>query len=417
MNKRSFLFLAALLSLVLVIGGCGDTQEPNLPPSDTAEFTGNFDAGGGEFLLSRIDQPGMLPLRIDLVGSNLTVDETDSTLSIDVVVVNRGREPLYPQAIIWVSQFRPSTVSVVNPDIVPPFVGPMDPNLFGFDYSELLGDDGVLLPGESSQPHRWIFQDPGLVSFSFVARAEFQIHPPGAFIAGRVFLDANRDGLPQPDEGPFPGSVIRVTTPSGDHLRAIPDSLGRYRTPAREPGLYELQLVTMLDGLWCSTTPNPLQVIVSTTADGTLVPFEHADFGAVFGPCDSLPPAPPVEMSPVPPEMLEPQDWYHLLNAQLEGTRLHLRVGFSGCSPDHFFQLFAGMPSGVGIPEMPHTWLRLVHDSHGEMCEAWFERDLVYDLSPILDVFNIQPGFSVHLTLEDPAGQVMEFELERKILR
>jgi hypothetical protein len=109
--------------------------------------------------------------------------------------------------------------------------------------------------------------------------------------------------------------------------------------------------------------------------------------------------------------MVEPQDWYRFLGSHLEGTRLHLRVGFSGCSPDHAFQLFAGLPSDEEIPELPHTWLRLAHDSHGEMCEAWFERDLVYDLRPILDSFGIQPGFAIHLALEDPTGQVVEFFL------
>ena len=413
MRTRTLLVSLALLSMLLLLSACGDTNEPALTPSGDAGFQGNFDASGGSFLLSRIDQPGVVPLRIDLIGSNLKVDPATSTLSIDVEVVNRGRLPLYPQALIWVSQFNPISVSVLNPDIVPPAVGPMDPNFFGFDYSQLLGDDGVLAPGEHSQPHIWIFSDPEMQSFSFFARAEFAPENPTGGISGRVFMDANRDGIPQPDEGPFPGSVVMVTTPSGDHLRAMPDSMGVYRVPAREAGLYELRLDIMLDCIWCITTPNPLQVILSTTPDGSPRSFDHADFGAVLGPC-SPPPIPQVVMFGGAPGDLQPQDWYRLLDSRLMGTELRLHVGFSGCSPDHPFQLFAGLPApDPGLPEIPQTWLRLTHDSHGELCEAWFERDLVYDLQPILDAFGMGPDGSgmIHLTLEDPTGQVVEFEL------
>ncbi len=410
--RTRLLFLPAAILALLLVGGCGDTQTPGLPEADEAQFDGNFDADGGSFLLSRIDQPGFEPLRVDLIGSNLRADSTTSTLSIDVAVRNRGDLPLYPRAIIWISKLDPPGVTVINADLLPPELGPMDPSLFGFDYSGLLGEDGVLESGETSEPRTWVFSDPGLQSFSFFARAEFGAEPPPlAGIHGRVFNDENRDGVPQPDEGAFPGAMVEATTPSGDHLRSFADSLGHYRIPVKEAGLYELRLEILVDCIYCITTPNPLQVIIASGPDGQPLPYDHADFGAVMGPCGP----PPVTLVPGPPDDVQPQDEYHLLAAHLEGTRLHLRVGFSGCSPDHFFELFAGLPEPEPeLPELPHTWLRLAHDSHGEECLAWFERDLFYELRPILDAFAIEPGFSIHLTLEDPTGQVVEFELERQ---
>ena len=64
----------------------------------------------------------------------------------------------------------------------------------------------------------------------------------GSFISGMVFLDANRDGIRDDNEGPFAGLVVVANSPSGEHLEAMPNEMGFYRLPAKEVGLYELRL-------------------------------------------------------------------------------------------------------------------------------------------------------------------------------
>src|SRR5262245_13871186 len=98
------------------------------------------------------------------------------------------------------------------------------------------------------------------------------------------------------------------------------------------------------------------------------------------GPGDSGSPIPPVGLVDSP-LLVTPQDPYALLEATLTGDILTLRVGFSGCSPDHRFTLYAGRYFQESIPVQ--TPLVLSHDALGESCEAYFERTLRFDLDPI----------------------------------
>jgi hypothetical protein len=396
---------------------CSDSTAPTPPSSNEASFDGSFDPLDNSFLLSRIQEPDNPPLAVDLRGSNLQLDAQTSTLSIDVAVVNQSGQPLYPPAIIWVQQFTPIGVTVQNPDILPPYVGPLDPDFFGFDYSNLLGSDGVLMADESSEPHTWVIHDPNLGSFSFVAHAEFGL-AAGSSISGTTFHDSNYDGTRQRNEGPLEGALIRALSPSGQQLEAMPNEMGFYRLSVTEPGLYQVQLESSLAcvaSLWdcpmCYTTPRIRQVFLTPDPDGRPLSLDQVDFGAVPGPCPGTPW--PTHLTEAPPDSLMPQDVYALLAGTIEGKLLTLWVSFSGCSIDHEFALFAGLPFTMESGEA-HTWLRLTHDDRGELCDAWFERSLTFDLQSVIDAYLQSHGETGPIVLElvDPAGQKMQFRLE-----
>ena len=130
-----------------------------------------------------------------------------------------------------------------------------------------------------------------------------------------------------------------------------------------------------------ATTPNPLQVILPPGPGGIPESYLHADFGFA----NDFPP-PPGDAEPVgfwedPSDSLE-LDPYALLDIRLERLILELRVGFSGCGDRHPFALY--MVGGFMESNPVQAKLLLSHDDHGELCDAYFEKTLRYDLSPIL---------------------------------
>lgn len=272
------------LVLALLFVGCSDSTAPDNQLPGPVPFEGHFDAEGGTFLLGRTEVavPGGVPVPVELVGSNLTVDSRTDRVEIDVALSNLGARPLYPPALVWVSDFLPNTVRVVNANLALPHP---ELDVFGFDYSELLGPDGMLASGETSEAYRWAFYDPGLVSFSFAAEVEMAVEPPPAFIRGGVFADENQDGIRQRDEGPWPYGFMHLQRPDGSRDAAYCDENGAFTFIVGQPGLYQLRLESLVDCIVCFTTPNPLEVLIVEEPDGTLRSFEQAVFGAICGAC------------------------------------------------------------------------------------------------------------------------------------
>jgi hypothetical protein len=247
-------------------------------------FEGHYDAGDGSFVLERVDVtvPGGIPVPVELVGSNLEVDPDHGFVRVDVALRNVGNQPLYPPAIVWVSDFVPDTVHVTNWNVALP--QPLI-EVWGFDYTRLLGPDEILVPGASSETYRWAFHDPGLESFSFAAEVEMAIEPPPAYIGGGVFADENQDGIRQRNEGPWPHGIMHLIRPDGSRDAAFCGDNGAFRFIVDQPGLYRLRLESLVDCIVCFTTPNPLEVMIVEEPDGTLRSFESAVFGAICGAC------------------------------------------------------------------------------------------------------------------------------------
>jgi hypothetical protein len=408
-------FIPFGLLLALIAAGCSDSTEPQgTADLGSRDFQGAVDPGHGTFLLETIDSTTGtgVPIQVDLIGSNLEVNAELSRVSFDVAVRNRGDVPLHAPGEIVVFNLVPWTVYPLNADRAdcPPRMGPLPDSRdcrFAYDYSALLGDDAILSPGEVSQAKRWVFQVPGLTPFSFGAGARFGLTPDRPRIAGVVFADANENGHLDPGEPGFGGGTIQVNGPGLDSLVVTVPPEGAYAIPIENAGLYTLFAVPPPTFAPVrSTTPNPLQVLILNGADGRPQSYLHADFGFANERPDSIP---DVGFWDGPPDSL-PQDSYGLLRIGLEGLVLRLRVGFSGCSPDQPFALFM---VGTFMESHPvQAAVVLAHDSRGEMCDAYFERSLAYDLSPILRRAHELYGVSeVLVNFRTPNGEVHQFRL------
>lgn len=281
---RKSLWLATAL---LLFPGCDDSTGPSPSTTNPAEFEGSFDPTTPSFVLQRVEipVPGAAPLPVELVGSNLAVHEDQGLVALDVAIRNIGQQFLYPPAIAWVSDFVPPAVQVINSNFPQP--GPILTR-WGFDYSRLLGQDDMLVPGAESEPYRWRFHDPGLEAFSFSVLIEANLEPPVAVISGGVFEDLNGNGIRERNEPPWLVCVVHLTEPDGSMHIASLDEVGAFRFIVDEVGLYQLRLESLVDCPVCYTTPNPLEVLLTPAPDGRPVSFGQAVFGGYCGECGIL---------------------------------------------------------------------------------------------------------------------------------
>jgi hypothetical protein len=374
--------IAALVSLTILAGGCSDSERPSTTDESTgaAPFAGTIKPGEGTFVLQDLGEPvpGQTPVRVALLGRNLQVDEAAENVSIDVAILNEGSTPLYPPAMIWLSDLVPPGVAVLNADLVPVTI--RDSPLYGFDYSALLGG-WALAPHDTSGAKTWSFHVPGLTAFSFRARAEFGLVPDHAAISGLVFLDRDRNGTLDPGDPPFPNGRVVVLQPDGSSVVAPVGQEGRYAVPAAQTGLYRLTYEPLIR-CRCEvlfTTPNPLTVLLPPGPDGRPVGYPNADFGAyVKQTVDSIP---PVVLAPAPLDSLR-GDPYMFRGAVISGDVIALDVGFSGCGPDHPFVLY-WVPGPEASPVLRSIDLVLAYDDLGELCPAFWQKEIRFSLAPI----------------------------------
>jgi hypothetical protein len=381
------------LSLGLAAAGCSDSTAPSSGSNTgSGSFQGSIDPGASSFVLDSIDSVivGGIRVRVDLIGSNLRIDTADHTVSLDVAIRNAGSLPLYGPAEVVIFDLNPYMVEAINPDRVencPPRESPIIDSRgcrFAWDYSMLLGDDGILSAGETSAAKTWRFHLAEMTAFSFGASARFGITPDRPRIAGTVFADPNRNGQRDPDEAGFGGGTITVNGPGADGVTVMVPPDGHYVVPITQGGLFSLLAVPPPTfAAVVPTTPNPLQVLIVSGADGNPESYLHADFGFA----NEIFPPPPDSVGTVgfwdgPPDSLA-MDPYSLLDLSFDGRILRLHVGYSGCSPEQPFALF--MVGEFAKSDPAQADLLLSHDGLGQLCDAYFTKDLAYDLTPILD--------------------------------
>ncbi|MGD8395175.1 MAG: hypothetical protein PVF43_06845 [Candidatus Eiseniibacteriota bacterium] len=395
-NLRSPVLVLAgvcLLSIacVLLLASCspsaGDLTGAGDDSSDGeagAYFASDLDPAAETFVFRRLDAvpQDQEAAPVELVGSDLVVDPATETLSLDVALRNASDRPLYPAALVYLRDFTPASVIVLNPDGVDSTIAPGEPSQVAsyiFDYSDLLGAEGYLPPRGQSGTKRWEFADPGLGAFSFAAQARFGLGEPEAFLGGTAFWDADGDGVRDPDEPPIRPGIVHVAQDGGAGLVTEVGEEGGWRVPIREPGLYTARFqIPLYNDRLCFTTPYPLEIIIPPGPGGEPVSFGEAHFGAQRWPCQGTEPV--VVVTDAPRDSIA-QDPYELLEIALREDILWLRVGFSGCAADHPFTLYISRAFMESEPVQ--TWAVLAHDDRGELCQARFERQLRFDLEPL----------------------------------
>jgi hypothetical protein len=419
--SRTFRILALFVAaLAITVAGCEQATEPDLDSSDdgVGEFDGQIDPGSNTVLLKQIEATTIegVPIRIELVGRFVRPATGPDTVAMAVAVRNADQMPLYPPAEIVLSSFQPPSVAPAagNADwttcpgeSLSTIIPIPDPSqcLYGYSFQSLLGDDNVLTPGELSGERLMVFADPGSVSFAFRVQARFGLSPSRPRIEGLFYSDNNRNGQYDEGEPPFGGGWVHATGPGlADRIVSV-NSDGRYVIPVREAGLYSLWAMPPPTFAPVEpTTSNPLEVVLLRGSDGQVQSFLDANFGWTNSPL--LPPVRFVDST----DSLE-LDQYAVAAIQLGAQSLSMRVGFSGCGPDHPFQLY--MVGGLMESYPPQARLVLSHDDLGELCDAYFERDLGFDLWPILHLTMGPDGSmsSVIIHFEAWDGQTYTYEV------
>lgn len=219
MNLQRALVSGVLAAFTIL--GCSDTTDPITADSGDGfgDFQGQIDPTAGTFVMKTLDvpHPDGTPVRIELLGRfvrDRTIPERPGEVPFLVSIRNIDHRSLYAPAEIALSRFEPTSVSVLNSDWTTcgrdstgdsTFVKVGDECYYGFNYTRLLGEDGVLSPGETSGERLWVFYDPEMVSFSFAARARFGMVSGRPVIAGTFFSDPNRNGEWEDTEPTFGG--------------------------------------------------------------------------------------------------------------------------------------------------------------------------------------------------------------------
>lgn len=101
------------------------------------------------------------------------------------------------------------------------------------------------------------------------------------------------------------------------------------------------------------------------------------------------------------------RDPAEIVEARVEGDRLHLRVRFGGGCAEHEFALVRGEVFRESLPVQLD--LALAHDARGDACRALLERDLAFDLAPVKRFYRASYGAgagTVMLHLHPPAPEV-----------
>jgi len=417
---------SALAALSLALFGCSESGAPGSnDPDGLGRFDGSIDPGKGEFTLQAVDGPAQNGRRLDLrlIGRNLQVIASENRVSLEVAMENADIVPIYSPGQVEIGEFRPTTIVPLNADgmTCPGDSTPDTPIelddecVYVFDYSSLLGADGALGPGERSAFRRWEFLDPDLQGFSFSAAARFRMEPDGAVIAGEIFHDYNENGVRDPGEGPWGAGAVQVEGPGIPTTTAFAGPDGAWSVAIRESGLHRATAFSPLDFGPVEprfTTPNPLEVLIVPGPTGNPVSYREANFGVVRFP--SVFP-PPIRFWDGPSDSLE-GDHYLLAGIEVveENDYLLLDVGYSGCQPDHPFALY--MTGGIMESLPPQARIVLVHDGLGELCDAAWQKDLTFNLRPLIDLLGDYEGVLI-LRFEDFQGNVTVLEWQPGVQR
>ena len=77
------------------------------------------------------------------------------------------------------------------------------------------------------------------------------------------------------------------------------------------------------------------------------------------------------------------RDPIYIQDAFVDGNCLQILVSYSGGCEDHTVDLARMHPWQGNVETIPTFEIR--HNSNGDMCEAWFTKELRYDLTPLKD--------------------------------
>jgi hypothetical protein len=273
----SLLILAVAISLFVY---CGDdaTQPPSVANDGTVhgqikDTAFEYEINGGE-----PGDPTAGPFL--LRGSNVHYNDEDGALVVNLTVLNRGSVTQHEPIGLTFIRIDPDGVTVLNPDNDVHDDGAAI--VFHFE-----NDDNLWTPGEASLPRTVEFGVDKGASIAFIARLDIGAPVDGGAIAGRVWNDANKDGVMQDTEGGLPNVGVYLypftgddnTTPKPEFGFTPTDGEGHYAFHHLPAGGYVVSIAPSTTTL-LPTTPTEIHVVLVQTDDG-VSSYRGANFGAV----------------------------------------------------------------------------------------------------------------------------------------
>lgn len=294
MNRlQGYLTPLLIVGLLLILPSCSNSPT-DTPASADSQASGRIDPSQtGRVLLGTV-ATSLPSARVEVWVQNLKI-ESDEIVSFDAVIVNKCRCPIQAPILFVITSLAPDVVQVENADMLGPD-GPV------FDFSDDIGDDGILGPLEESEPVMMQFRWPEPMAFAIGFRVDAG-PPTGGTISGVVFNDLNGDGVRNGLEPGIPGIVVKLR-PSAREIfyRARTDFNGHYVFFDLAADVYSAEALANPHVQMRPTTPNPLIVTLVELPDGTVSDFDGADFGflvgsqppgaAIFGPVNVGPGSP-----------------------------------------------------------------------------------------------------------------------------
>jgi len=271
--------------LAVALHGCSDDPQAPAPglPDETPDYRGLYDATGGALEFS-LDSPDGSSSPFRLVVTGIEQDPDMYLVHAQVAVRNTSNIAVSGPGGITVTGFVPEDVVPQNAACIESECLACPPTCY-FDHAGTYGDDGVLEPGETSEPVEWVFHDPSNGSFAFRARLNLpEPQPAAGEITGFVFGDLNGDGRRQEGELGIAGQSVSLDL-DGAVQTTDTDERGHYAFTVSEPGLYELIWNVRDPAAQCvPTTPGMMQVLILRRLDGTISGFDRGDFGCAAKP-------------------------------------------------------------------------------------------------------------------------------------
>jgi hypothetical protein len=277
---RYTLFGLLVLLSVCLLAGCADDAARPQPVNHDLVGKGEIDDADFELEIVGGEPGDPFYGPFLLTGSNLHYDDDAGALVVDLRVRNMGSFPHREPIGLTFIQLDPDGVTVLNPDndihgdgaaIVFPFAN----------------DDAIWTPGEGSLPRTVQFDVDEGTAIAFVVRLDIGDPIEGGTIAGRVWHDANENGVMEDGEHGIPGESLHLysfsddgdSTVTREFAFAQTDADGRYAFHHLRAGAYVVDRRSVAND--CRpTTANQIHVLL-VEVDGDVSSYRNANFGCI----------------------------------------------------------------------------------------------------------------------------------------
>jgi len=274
-------FIPLIFAVLMVFAfSCGEKPaESTLDKETPFNGSGSIDPGtGGSFLLGSVPDSGAASGRIEVWAMNVAFDDTTGIVSFDARLLNSTQRVITAPIRFVITSVRPADIAVVDFDGVTADQRPF------YDFSDMLGDDNMLAPGESSGPVAMKFHTVTARSFALGFRVDLGPAPGTGIIGGVVFRDDNQNGERERCDRCEPGieGITVVLQHGDDEPNAVSivrtNENGEYAFRGLREGVYTVTVIVRPTE-WKVTSTNPLLVTLIKDADGNVQSF----YGAYFG--------------------------------------------------------------------------------------------------------------------------------------